>query len=216
MKASKLSHRIILGSFLFLTLVAFNSFGRALPNVEDQGPFLTPNGEELFYLPKQSGDFKGMTFFQLGNLENKEKEEAVIIFPNSRLPYKPVSREQFIQSRIKLYREFWQTAARISFEPKIAELQLFLANMPPADRQTQAVINDPFGINERMFTTEAQGGRRVVAIDKDFFNPKLPRPTIQFITVYWSWNSQRPVVAEAIRQFKENFDFAALRQMLGK
>ena len=53
-------------------------------------------------------------------------------------------------------------------------------------------------------------------IDKSFFNPKLPRETIQFITVRWNWNDTNSPKAEAIRQFKQNFDFEALKQILAK
>jgi hypothetical protein len=56
----------------------------------------------------------------------------------------------------------------------------------------------------------------LVTIDKSFFNPKLPRDVIQLITVDWSWKDKDVPKAEAIRQFKQNFDFEALKQMLGK
>lgn len=196
--------------------VYFNDFGWALESIEGEGQFLTADGEALFYMPKQLGDFRGMTLLQPDSVRSEGKQEAVIITPNSRLPYKAVTREQFIQSRIKYYREFYQAQRRSSFEPVIAELNSLLANMSPTARQTQAIIRDPFETKDRLFVTEAKGGKRVITIDKDFFNPKLPRPAIQFITVYWGWDHKHPAVAEAIRQLKQNFDFEALKQMLGK
>jgi hypothetical protein len=36
------------------------------------------------------------------------------------------------------------------------------------------------------------------------------------ITVYWRWNDRDPAKSELIRQFKQNFDFQALAQMLGR
>ncbi|MBX7173475.1 MAG: hypothetical protein K1X72_21075 [Pyrinomonadaceae bacterium] len=125
----------------------FNSFGWVLENVESNG------GESLFYAPKQLGKLRGMTLLEPSGGRLDVKQEALIITPNSRLPYQ-------------------------SARPK--------------------------------------GGKSVVALDKDFFNPNLPRSAIQFITVYWGWDNKNPVTSEAIRQFKQNFDFEALKQMLGK
>ena len=89
--------------------------------------------------------------------------------------------------------------------------------MSPAERQTQAIVRDPFAGKDRLFMSEAKGGKPVVSVDRDFFNAKLPRSTIQLIIVYLDWNKNDPAVAEEMRQFKQNFDFfEALKQMLGK
>ncbi len=66
-----------------------------------------------------------------------------------------------------------------------------------------------------IFNTD-HGGRHLVMIDKGLFDPSVPRDTIQLITVHWYWTEREPTKAEAIRQFKQNFDFAALKQMLRK
>ncbi len=189
----------------------FNNFGWAMEEIHSEGDLLTAEGEALFFLPKQLGEFKGMPLIQPESAGTSGKQEAVIITPNSRLPYKPVTREQFIQARIKNYRDYYRKDERSSFEPKIAELNLLLDKMSPAERQAQAITKNPFVTDERLFTTEANGGKRVVAVDKGFFNPGLPRTTIQFITVYW-----KPAVSPTIMNFKQNFDFEALKQMLGK
>lgn len=124
----------------------FNSFGWVLEGVEGD--------ENLFYAPKPLGNLKGFSLFQPSGGRLDVKQEAVIITPNTRLPYKPVS--------------------------------------------------------------QSKNGKAVVALDKEFFNPKLPRSAIQFITVYWGWDDKNLVTKEAIREFKQNFDFEALKQMIGK
>ncbi len=194
----------------------FNDFGWALEAIEDQGKFLTANDEALFYAPKKSGDLQGMPVFELKTGSTFGKKEAIFISPNNRLPYKPVSREQFIQSRIKYYREFYRVLERSNFQPIIAELNTMLANMSPSDRQIQAIVSNPFEKGDRLFVTEAKGGKPVVAVDKEFFDAKLPRPAIQFMIVYLDWDEKNPAVFAAMRQFKQNFDLAALKQMLGK
>ena len=90
--------------------------------------------------------------------------------------------------------------------------------MSPAERQSPAVVRDFSALpgKAQLFATEAEGGNRLVKIGQSFFDHKSPRPTIQFIVVSLRWNEKDPVKAELIRQFKQNFDFKALQQMLGK
>jgi hypothetical protein len=130
--------------------IYFNSFGWVLENAPGQG------GEKLFYAPTQIGKLRGMNLLKPSGGRLDVKQEAVILTPDTQLPYKPA------------------------------------------------------------FNQPATGGKPVVALDKAFFNSQLPRSTIQFITVYWGWDAKNPVTSEAIHQFKQNFDFTALKQMLGK
>jgi len=48
------------------------------------------------------------------------------------------------------------------------------------------------------------------------FESKLPRHAVRVITVYWEWNEENLAKAQAIRLFKDNFDFQALRQLLDR
>ena len=202
--------KIILFSGYGTTTVYFNSLRDVLESVQDGSPFLTNDGEEIFEFKKDLGKFKGFTMIQPRVRE--EGHEAIIITPDNRLPYKPVTREQYMLARIKNY------GTSELFAADSARLKTMIANMSTADKQTPAIIRDITASPSRakLFVTEAEGGRHLVTIDKGFFNPKLPRETIQFITVRWNWNDKDIPKVEAIRQFKENFDFAALRQMLGK
>ena len=86
---------IVLGGGGASINIYFNDFGMALEEIKGDGKFLTADGETLFYLPKQLDDFKGMKVLQPAL--NEGIKEAIIITPNNHLPYKPVSREQFIQ-----------------------------------------------------------------------------------------------------------------------
>jgi hypothetical protein len=62
----------------------FNSFGWVLESLGGQGD------ESLFYSPKQIGNLRGMTLLQPSGGRLDVKQEAVIITPNARLPYKLV------------------------------------------------------------------------------------------------------------------------------
>jgi hypothetical protein len=100
-------------------------------------------------------------------------------------------------------------------EDEIQKIRAYVDGMSPAERQTQAVVRDPSAALAKLFVSEARG-QRLVTVDKGFFDPALPRQAIQMVTVYWSWDENDPPKAEMIRQFKQNFDFGALRQMIGK
>lgn len=203
--------KIILHSGYGSTTVHFNSLRNVLDSVQEGKPLLTTEGEEIFQFEKQLGEFKGFTMIQplVRDLEN---HEAVIITPDNRLPYKRVTREQFLRARIRNYQ------AQGGFASEIAGLTTAIGNMSPAERQAAAIVRDLSATPGRvkLFATEAAGGRHLVTIDKSFFDPKLPRDAIQLITIHWNWNDKDTPKVEAIRQFKQNFDFAALRQMLGK
>jgi hypothetical protein len=195
--------------------IYFNHFGWAIEDIHGEGAFLSEDGMPLFYSPKQLGDFKGMTLLE-PTMINGGRQQAVVITSSGRLPYLPVSREQFIQSRISYYRNFYRKLERPAFEPTIAQLESLLATLSPAQRQIQAVITDPLAPSEKLFTTEARHGRPVVKLDRDFVDTKLPRAAIRFLTVYWSWDEKNAAVSEMMKQFKTNFDFEALKQMIGR
>ncbi|MBZ5527110.1 MAG: hypothetical protein LAN71_04300 [Acidobacteriia bacterium] len=63
--------------------------------------------------------------------------------------------------------------------------------------------------------SEAEGGLRLVTVDHAYIDPALPRSSVQLITVYWR-REDSPARSEVIRQFKNNFDFAALQRMLDR
>lgn len=202
--------KVIIFSGYGTTVVYFNSLRNVLESVQDGSPFLTTEGEEVFEYKKQLGNFKGFTM--INPRIREDGHEAIIITPDRRLPYKPVTREQYLLARIKNY------GTSELFAADSARLKSMIANMSSAERQTPALVRDITAspIRAKLFVTEAEGGRHLATIDKSFFNQKLPREAIQFITVHWNSNDKDIPKVEAIRQFKEKFDFAALKQMLGK
>jgi hypothetical protein len=206
--------KVLLNGVTNWTHVTFNSFGHVLESLSSGIPFLTADGQEIFEFPKQMGELRGLALFQPRG-SGGDKTEAVIIAPDSRTPYKPVTREQFLRASIKFYESQSGNHAN-----EIAGLNAAIERMPPAERRTQAVIrNGAYPASPgwmKLFATEAEGGKRLVTVDRAFFDPRLPRETIQFITVQWSWDDRNPSKAAMIRAFKQGFDFGALKQMLGK
>ncbi len=201
---------ILFGGYGYTT-VFFNTLGDLLTSVQEGKPLLTPEGEEIFEFKKELGEFKGFPMIQPAT-RTEDHNEAIIITPGNRLPYKPVTREQYLQARLKNFRELG------GFASEITSLTTAIGNMSPAERQIPAIVRDISALPGRakLFAAESEGGKHLVTIDKSFFNSKLPRDTIQMIAVHWNWSDKIPPKAEAIRQFKQNFNFEALRQMLGK
>lgn len=195
------------------TVVSFNSLDDVLRSPRDGGPLLTSDGDEIREYTKDLGEFKGYPYIQTSHRDSYH--EAIIVASNDRLPYKPVTREQYVRARIQDYQKNGFTG------DAIAGFERVLANMSPSERNSPAIVRDvstmPGG--SRLFATEAEGGRHLVTIDKSYFNSKLPRDKIQLITVHWHSSpndpSDRPKV-EMLRAFKENFDFIALWEMLGQ
>ena len=99
----------------------------------------------------------------------------------------------------------------------IAGLNRVLGNMSASERAAPAIVKNVSQLpgGSRMFATEAEGGRHLVTIDKSYFNPKLPRDTIQLITIRWNSSPEDRPKVEMIEAFKRNFDFIAMWEMLG-
>jgi len=191
------------------TTVAFNSLSDILESAQDGSPLLTTAGEEIFQYNKDLGEFRVMPLIQTSHRDSFH--EAVIIATDGRMPFKPVTREEYLRARIRMYE------SGTGMRDVIAGLQRVLENMSPAERSAPAIVRDvtilPGG--SRMFASESEGGRHLVTIDRSYFNPKLPRDVIQLITVHWNTNETDTAKIEMIREFKKDFDFESLKEMLG-
>lgn len=216
----ELRGKVLLFSNYGDTTVYFNSLGNVLAKSS-----MTLDGQEIFQITKQLGKFKGFSMIQ-PDTRNDQFEEALIIAPDNRLPYKPVTRKQYVEARIKHVEASLeklkglppQVAAQTGkfYADEIAGLKAVIDGMSPPEQQMPAIVRNIGAGGLKIFATEAEGGRHLVTIDRSFFDPALPRDAIQFMTVYWSWSDKQPPKKEAILQFKNDFDFNALGQMLGK
>jgi hypothetical protein len=227
--------------------VDFNNFSwLANDKLRVQGDDLyTKSGRVFFYFPKQDGEWKGLPLLSpilfRGNAFQGMgyKDEAVIIAPPGRPPYRFITREEFLEARARQVRRKLEILAerernprsaripppdgrgRAQRENELQRIEAALAALSPAERKAEAIVSNPHvipGDAEKVFTTEAEGGRRVFIITRNFFDKSLPRHAVQFITVYWKWDvgSNSTAKARVIRQFKENLDVPALRALLDR
>jgi hypothetical protein len=150
----------------------------------------------------------------------KEKNESLAKLEADKI-YTAQQKQQFRAIYEKGYNDYVSSAmpkAVKYFEDLDKEFDRLLQEMPPAERASPAIIASPTTVppKGKVFVTEQEGGRKIFTVNKDFFNPNLPRDAIQLISVYLFWDDKHPVETKFVKEFKEKFDFQALRQMLGK
>ncbi|RIV22466.1 hypothetical protein DYU11_15735 [Fibrisoma montanum] len=231
-----------------------------------------PNGQEIYYMPKQVGTLKGYPVYSTHPDDRDRKRESILILPDQRLPVRAVSREEVVrlfQATLRnmlaeneettkvleaSLKESEAYAARIEFKTEaerqkyingnrqsvergrqkreasarewrenIDRLETMLTAMTPAERSTQAVLGEPYGLmmNQRGQGTFAEQAafpysRPVVTHDLAYGSSKLPRPAVQFIHLQMTYETAPDMVAKRamMSQFLEKVDLDGLRGML--
>ena len=88
-------HKLMLGSETGTwAFVWVNSFGWFMTDQYDKAS-ITIEGVDAYMLPRKIGEWKGFPVYEHSE---KKNEKVVLITRNNQLPYKPVSRLQFLQS----------------------------------------------------------------------------------------------------------------------
>jgi hypothetical protein len=77
------------------SFVYVNSFGWFMTDQNDKAGF-SVDGADAWLLPKKNGEWKGLPLYKPSGSNDKNK--AILITRDNQLPYKPVSRLQFLQS----------------------------------------------------------------------------------------------------------------------
>jgi hypothetical protein len=187
----------------------------------------TVNGAKIYQMPQQKGDLRGFALLS-PELNVGNPDEAIIITADGSSPFKPLSREKFLLSEQKKYQDELDKLLKMSPPPafgvaqrqsELAAISNLLNSLSPEEKQQQAIVNYRYGFTwgnprSKVFVTEAQGGEPLVTLEAAPFKPAASRTAVKIITVYWRVSKSTDAESVAIRQFKENFDFQALRKML--
>jgi len=182
----------------------------------------TVNGARIYAMPKQNGELKSYPLL-LPELNVGRPDEAIIITSDGALPYRPLSREKFLLGQQKYYQNEVDKLQKLSSltasaltqrRSELVAINNLLNSMSEEDRQAQAIVRFSVNPKGRIFVSEAEGGKPLVTIDAALFKPTSSRTAVKIITVYWRTDRSNVAKSEVIRQFKNNFDFQALRQML--
>jgi hypothetical protein len=108
---------------------------------------------------------------------------------------------------------------RQQLEGEKAKFAAFLDAMPAEESKQQAIVRDVVtmpGERAPMFVAEGQDSKRLATIDRSLFEASGPRDAVRIAVVYWRWKGDDANKKEMIRQFKERFDFKAVREMVGQ
>ena len=81
--------------------IFFNSLGW-LEQEKLLSNFNTVSGATILVVPRHVAEFQGYTLY-LPKVHTAQYTEAIIMTPDGRSPYKPLSREQYLRAREKLY-----------------------------------------------------------------------------------------------------------------
>jgi hypothetical protein len=81
----------------------------------------------------------------------------------------------------------------------------------------QTTLQDPKDYLSYIFTTDDDAfGKVLIKPNPGYFNNKLSRSSPQFFVVNLTGNEKEAIAAKAMTDIMKSFDFATLKNMLGK
>ena len=182
----------------------------------------TVAGQTIFFFPHEAGEWRGLTRLR-PEIHHSQETEAFIVAPAGQLPYRFVTRQEYLRARERQMDSALQaTSPRYAREVTdrqydLSQLRDTITALTGAEREQVAVVRNPYALPWRerpsrrrdtpppgFFATEAQGGHRLFVVNAD---------APPFVTIYLRWDGTPPK-AGVIQQFKDNFDLDALRGLL--
>jgi hypothetical protein len=135
-------------------------------------------------------------------------------------PFKPVSREEFLEAREKSSQAYIDKSPNSpgSYADELEQIKRFHATLSPSDLARQAIILDQNQNPARgkVFVSENDYGLRLVTIDRSYIDHTLPPSAVQLITLEWENSGQNPAQQAAMAQFESNLDLDALGHLLNR
>jgi hypothetical protein len=104
-----------------------------------------------------------------------------------------------------------------NYKNALTKLDLLL-KMPSTESEKPAIVKqDPADNLSYLFTTDDDAfGKILIKPDPGYFNGKLSRSSPQFFLVNVTINEKDPLAAKVMTDLMKDFDFSALKNMLGK
>ena len=182
------------------------------------------NGQQhaVWIFPHEKGEWNGHTLYS--PVTHKDAS-AILITKNGKLPYKPVTQLQYLQSLRKTREKEKQSAnavvkdeamrqkQNLFWDKELKIIDDYLNNTDKSTLNQQAIVT-----NWRIFkgsfpTLQQRGAHRLVYIDPGYFNSQLPSYAPQFMVIYWRWNNNAP--GQYFRQqFEQNLKVEPLKAMI--
>ena len=188
-------------------------------------------GEGFYSMKKMPVEKDGNYYFEqdagLG-LGVTGKSRTWLITYDKKLPFSYVTKKEFLEKQknmlilampkaIESSRENLKARTEQEFKNALARIET-LMKMPSGESDLPAIVKqDPKDYLSFLFTTNDDAfGKVLIKPNPGYFNSKLPRSSPQFFVVNISGNEKEPVAAKVITDLMKDFDFPALKNMLGK
>ena len=184
-----------------------------LPDDEFRGYLKLPR----FPQKKDGYYFMGEEVVGDSHLENKIKTYSWLITYDDKLPFKYVSRKEYLLIQKKRLEKTIQENGGSSFYDKYVNNITEALKKPESELSRPAICiwNDEELFNG--FVEEGVNGSFIaVKPNLDYYNKKLSKSVPQFFSVVFKISHGDPVFEANIDAIKKSVDFAALRTMLGK
>jgi len=185
--------------------------------------------EGYYSLKKMSAEKDGYYYFEenasLGFGETG-KSRNWLITADGKLPYSYVTKKEFLEKQKQMLLKAMPKATESSkeslkqvqnYKNALAKIETLL-KMPTGEAAQPAIVKkDPNDYLSYLFTNNDDAFSKVlIKPNPGYFNSKLSRSSPQFFLVNFTGNEKDPVAAKVMTDLLKDFDFSALRNMLGK
>jgi hypothetical protein len=154
------------------------------------------------------------------------KSHNWLITIDGKLPFAFVTKKEFLEKQKQMLLKSMPKATESSkeslkliqdYKTALAKIETLL-KMPAGDAEQPAIVKkNPTDYLSYLFTTGDDAFAKVlIKPNPGYFNSKLSRSSPQFFLVNLSGDEKEPVAAKVMTDLMKNFDFSALKNMLGK
>lgn len=188
-------------------------------------------GEGFYSIKKMPVEKDGNYFFEentsLG-MGATGKSRTWLITRDNKLPFAYVTKKEFLEKQknmlilampkaIEGSRENLKAKTEQEFKNALAKIETLL-KMPSGESDQPAIVKqDTHDYLSFLFTTNDDAfGKVLIKPNPGYFNSKLSRSSPQFFVVNITGDDKEPVAAKVMTDVMKNFDFTALKNMLGK
>lgn len=168
----------------------------------------------IFLLPPKVGTWKGKTLY--APQIPAPNTRAVVIGHDGKLPWKSLSRKEYLQGLKDYYIEQRKKYPGKHMDEQIEKIELYLANTDEETLKKPAVVPPKNGISfDGKWEDEEKGGSRVIVFSTAYWKESVPRHAPQFMILYWQW-AGAPISTSVVKQLEENFPLEKLKALIDK
>jgi hypothetical protein len=200
--------------------ISINRFDGKIYETQDQN---NTSGEGFYFLKNMPVDKDGCYYFE----ENANigfgmsgKSRSWLVTYDGKLPYFYVSKKEFLEKQKLMLSKASKDASAAdqqNYKKAMAKIDNLLT-MSSADLSQPAIVRqDPKDYLSYLFTSDDDPfGKVLIKPNPGYFNVRLSRAVPQFFVVNLTGDEKEAIASKVMTDIMKNFDFDALRNMLGK